>query len=182
MLNAMSIADVLEAAPSPKQLAGAMLQQFSDESRRKPFSQNVFHNPKIDSYDCYGYLCYLIGLEVESFESPDGGIVNSGYCVAPDGSRELITRVGDSALGYSPTASTTAGEQILPEDQVLIWSPMNQNLNSAGESMSENKVDPSLESQISRRVIPLDIARQLKLIYDQDLPRIAYVPFVPKER
>jgi len=176
-----SISDVLLSAPRPNILAEDLLKHIQGEGKKK-FSRGLFYNPGDETYDVFGYLCWMLGLVVEFDVADDGHVVNSGYCVAPDGSRELITRVCNTALGYNPRNSLTPMVTPYADDLIHLWSGVNAQLDENAQVQQDNLANDEIEKELHHRQIPYDLFKELQNISGGDRDPFPYQCFVPAQR
>ena len=180
MTKKLSIAQVIAAAPSPKELATELLEHLKGNGRKK-YSYTLFYNPGDETYDTYGYLMFLIGLDVDTYIAEDGHVMNTGYCIAPDGSRELITLVGNTVLGYDPRRSSVPLPTEFAADWVHLWTGTNSELNSMGLVKPENTSN-IVEADIHHREFPMDLVEEIEIISMGSREPLPYEPFRPMIR
>lgn len=175
-----SISDIISLAPSPAIIANTLFTHALGNSGIK-FSHTVFYNPIDKSRDLYGYGCMMIGLEVEAHVNEHGDPINTGYCVAPDGSKELITRVMKTVLGHDPSDCGYPLASDLVEDSIMMWTTTNQQLLEGG-SMDPDNISKTEEPFIHHRDFPGDVLVTLERIVETNPSPLEYVPFAGIER
>lgn len=177
------MADAIALAPRPNVLAKDLLKHLEGEGKKK-FSSGVFHNPTEQEYDAFGYLCWMIGLNIEVSlygDEDDRYPICTGYASAPDQSRELITLIGNTVLGYNPKRSSSPLPTPYAADAVHLFSGLNPRMDING-TIDPDDFCPEIDPDIYNREIPFDIAYELKIIADGDRDPLPYGKFEPTFR
>lgn len=173
--QAKSIDQAIEAAPEPSELAKLIVGHMAGKSKVK-FATAPFHDPDDNTYCQYGYVCWKIGLTVETVQGTDDRWSNTGYCVAADGSRALIVNLVDSLLSYDSKSPIKPAVSNYPDDAVYLWSPV---LVRHPEDVMTPVADDDL---IPIRDCPVDLIDTLEIIEVAAPRKAMFNPFQAAQR